>query len=305
MADNSFASYANLTGLGSVKFPENLNTGFDTTSTFGNFSNAQIEAGGVAAAAGFSSAYDPTAATFASWSGVQGPQGWTFITTPEDISWNQSAEVTPIKIFGTNQVPVTVGSKGMRELSLSNAMVEGFTRGVQVEDKVSALEALMNFSLVSGNNGGYVNVPVYQVTANDKVYGSGQGGVDGGYFVIKDIKVKETIRDFSGLATRAFVDVSLTQVPPYQVNSGIDQANKSVTGSKSILTEKNESNAKLTAAQVAAKSTTAATAAANQGVTAATTQPAAKPPAKPRAAAVPATRPAAPPPPPLRDVPLF
>ena len=283
MANTSFVSYADLTGLGAVKFPESLNTGFDTTSTFGNFYNVNEE-GAAYAAFGFSEAYDPTAATSAAWSGVQGPPAWTFITTPEDISWAQNAEVSPIKIFGTNQVPVTVGSKGMRELSLSNAMVEGFTRGVQVEDKVAALEALMNFSLVSGSNGGYVNVPVYQVTANDKVYGAGQGGVDGGYFVIKDVKVKETIRDLSGLATRAFVDVSLTQVPPYQVNSGIDQANKSVTGAKSVLTETNENNANLTAAQNAAKSTTAATAAANQGVTAATTPTPAKPPVVARTA---------------------
>ena len=270
---NDFSRYANMTGLGSVRFPESLDTGFDTTTSFGNFSDAQIEAGGIAAASGFSSGYDPTAAILASWSGVQDPQGWTFITTPDDISWSQNADVTPIKIFGTNQVPVTVGSKGMRELSLNNAMVGGFTRGVQVEDKVAALEALMNFSLASNNGGGYVKVPVYQVTANDKVYGSGQGGVDGGYFVIKDIKVKETIRDFSGLSTRAFVDVSLTQVPPYQVNSGVDQANKSVSGAKSILTETNDASAKLTAAQQAAN------AVADQNA-AALPAPAAKRPAK-------------------------
>jgi hypothetical protein len=44
--------------------------------------------------------------------------------------------------------------------------------------------------------------------------------------------VKEVIRDLAGLTTRAYVDVAFTQVPPYQVSSGIDQANKSVTGAK-------------------------------------------------------------------------
>ena len=297
MANQTFGEYCVATDLADREFPEDSYL-FGSSDTWENFEYESL----------FGPAEDVAVNGVGGQTAGAGPTsgGWTFITTPEDISWSQNAEVTPIKIFGTNQVPVTVGSKGMRELSLNNAMVEGFTRGVQVEDKVTALEALMNFSLVSGSNGGYVNVPVYRVTANDKVYGSGQGGVDGGYFVIKDIKVKETIRDFSGLATRAFVDVSLTQVPPYQVNNGIDQANKSVTGSKSILTTTNENSAKLTAAQVAAKSAATATAAANQGVTAATRQPAAKPAAKtPAVVARPTARPAAPPPPPLRDVPLF
>lgn len=188
---------------------------------------------------------------------------WTFITTPDDISWGMGAEVSPLKIFGTNQVPVVVGSKGMRELSLGNALVEGFSRRVQVEDKVAALEALMNFSLVSGEGGGYVKVPVFQVTANDKVYGAGQGGIDGGYFVIKDIKVKETIRDLTGMSTRAYVDVSFIQVPPYQVSSGVDQASKEVSGAKATALQGNAAPK---------TSTAAATITGSQGV--GTTQPA-------------------------------
>ena len=225
-----FSSYANMTGIGNVKFPGSGGSSFNTAADLGNFSNSAIESAGAAAGLdAFSSSFDASGISAAAFGGSD---GWTFITTPDNIEWSMSAEVNPIKIFGTNQVPVTVGSKGMRELNMGNALVEGFSRKVQVEDKVAALEALMNFSLVSGDKSGYVKVPVFQVTANDKIYGSGQGGSDGGYFVIKDIKVKEVIRDLAGLTTRAYVDVAFTQVPPYQVSSGIDQANKSVTGAK-------------------------------------------------------------------------
>ena len=81
---------------------------------------------------------------------------------------------------------------------------------------------MLNYSLNTGK--GYVNVPVYQVTANDKQYGAGKNSTDGGYFVIKEERVKETMRDLSGKTTRASVDISLTQIPPYQVDGGRDQA---------------------------------------------------------------------------------
>jgi hypothetical protein len=147
---------------------------------------------------------------------------WKFIVSPENIDWSTSADVNRIPIFGSNQSPVVVGAKSMRDLELGNAMVEGFTRGVTVEGKVQALEDLLNYSLNTSK--GFVNVPVYQITANDKQYGSGKDAYDGGYFVIKEVRVKETMRDFRGNTTRAFVDVSFTQIPPYQVDGGRDQA---------------------------------------------------------------------------------
>jgi hypothetical protein len=87
---------------------------------------------------------------------------------------------------------------------------------------------------------GFVSVPVYQFWANQKVYGS--TSTDPGYFIIKDIKVKEEMRDLSGNATRARVDISLAQVPAYQVNSGRDQASKVTTGAKSSLISSNAAN---------------------------------------------------------------
>jgi hypothetical protein len=136
-------------------------------------------------------------------------------------------------MFGTNAPPVLSGSKSMRDLTLSNALVEGFSRNKTVEDKISQLEALMNFTLDTAN--GYVKVPVYRVTANQKMYGAGLDFKDGGYFVLKSVNVKETMRDLRGNTTRATVDVSFVQVPSYQINTGRDIASQAVRGQKSIL----------------------------------------------------------------------
>jgi hypothetical protein len=111
----------------------------------------------------------------------------------------------------------------MRDLTLSNSLVEGFIRNVTVEAKVAALEKLMEYSLNSSD--GFVSVPVYQVWASNKSYAGPTG-----YFIIRDVKVKETMRDLTGNSTRAYVDVSLMQVPAYQVNSGRDQASTVTAG---------------------------------------------------------------------------
>jgi hypothetical protein len=160
--------------------------------------------------------------------GGSGGGGWTFITAPEDISYDLANQANRVDMFGTNNPPVVAGSRGMRDLTLGNALVEGFVRGKQVEAKLEALEKLMNYSL--NPTEGFVSVPVYQVWASKKSYGGSEA-----YYIIKDIKVKETMRDLTGNATRAFVDISLMQVPAYQVNSGRDQASAATAGAKSGL----------------------------------------------------------------------
>lgn len=157
-------------------------------------------------------------------------QGWTFITAPEDISWDVANQASRVDIFGTNNPPVVAGSRGMRDLTLSNSLVEGFVRGVTVEGKVAALENLMNYSLNTSD--GFVSVPVYQVWANEKSYGGPEA-----YYIIKDIKIKEAMRDLKGNTTRAYVDISLMEVPAYQVNSGRDQASTVTAGGVALTPE--------------------------------------------------------------------
>lgn len=155
--------------------------------------------------------------------------GWKFTTAPGNVTWDTSATADRVPIFGTNQPPVISGSRGMRELSLSDSLIEGFSMIKSVEGKIGRLEALLNLTLTSS----YVKVPVYWVCAQDKKYGASND--DGGYFVIKQIKVKEEMRDLTGNSTRVMVDVSFTQVPPYQVDDGRDLASQSVAGADSFL----------------------------------------------------------------------
>jgi len=160
--------------------------------------------------------------------------GWKFITAPQDINWDVSAQISRVEIFGTNTPPLISGTKSMRNLTMSSSLVEGFSRGKEVEDKIIQLERLIDFNL---SEKGFVNVPVYHVMANNKKYGDAEGG----YFVIKDIKVKEAMRDLSGRTTRAVVDISFAQVPEYQVDTGVDQASKPQTGAKSALAQVGQS----------------------------------------------------------------
>lgn len=174
-----------------------------------------------------------------------GASTWTFICTPEEISWTTANAVNRVDIFGTNNPPAVSGTKGLREFSLNNALVEGFTRNKQVEAKVSALEDLLKYK--SSLAGGFVNVPVYQVWANQKGYGQQA------YFLIKSVQVKETMRDLTGYSTRAFVDISFVEVPAYQVDSGIDQAPFGQQGRNSNLSAISLANAQANVVAVRAQ----------------------------------------------------
>jgi len=176
--------------------------------------------------------------------------GWSFITAPEDVSWDVSNAASRVDMFGTNNPPVVAGSRGMRDLTLGNALVEGFVRGVSLEGKIAALEKLMNYGLNSSD--GFVSVPVYQVWASEKSYGGSEA-----YYIIKDVKVKETMRDLKGNTTRAYVDISLMQVPAYQVNSGRDQASATTSGAKSGLISAAQARAAQASANPAGAAATA------------------------------------------------
>jgi len=144
---------------------------------------------------------------------------WTFITAPQSVSYSVSAEVQRVDVFGTNTPPVIASSRGMRDLTLTEALMEGFTLGKSVQKNLDDLENLMNVQL--DQKEGFVNVPVYNVFA---------GGKDYGLYIIEQVEVEEQMRDLQGRATRAMVGVSLKQVPKYQVGTGTDQAGASTGG---------------------------------------------------------------------------
>ena len=181
-------------------------------------------------------------------------QSWTFITAPKNISWNTQNQSSRVPMFGTNNPPVVAGTRGMRDLDANECLVEGFIRNKVVEDKVRALEDLMSYKL--NGSDGFVSVPVYQFWAQQKNYG-GTKEKQTGYFIIKDVRVKEEMRDLQGKATRAMVDISFTEVPEYQVNSGRDIASQTTGGAKSTLANQSQTQTAGVKGQ------------ANQGVTAA------------------------------------
>lgn len=197
--------------------------------------------------------------------------GWTFICPPKEISWETTAQADRVPIFGANSAPVMGGTKGMRDLTLNEAIVEGFSRNKKVEAKVAALELLLKMKVGSATQGGnkinYIQIPVYRVTANSKVYGNVNN--EGGFFVIKSIKVQENLRDLDGNSTRATVDVTLTQVPSYQVSTGRDQANPALLSKKGpfapIADRLFEQSIKNAAAGLAAQANQGASAAADPG----------------------------------------
>jgi hypothetical protein len=203
-------------------------TGFTPTKEWKGLAGA-IKIGGFDATSFYSLA--PDSFGIRGLTGADGVDGipkptpaWTFITSPQQISWDVTNQVNRVDIFGTNNPPAVSGTRGMAELILSDSLVEGFTRGVQIEGKIAALQNLMNYGV--NRELGFVDVPVYQVNANDKKYGPN------GYFVIKSVKIQEQLRDLSGNMTRAKVDISLVQVPEFQVSNGRDLASKAAAGAK-------------------------------------------------------------------------
>lgn len=145
------------------------------------------------------------------------PKSWYFVTAPQDVSWSKEGRVGTADTYGTNTPYVLYGSTSLRKLTLSNAMLEGFSDRKTVEANIVALETCMNMVIQAGYTAPYC----WKVYSGGKSYGT---------FIITGVKVKEVMRDLRGFATRAFVDIELQQVPDYQVNSGRDLASKATLG---------------------------------------------------------------------------
>ena len=153
------------------------------------------------------------------------PTSWYFITAPQDVSWSKEGRVSTADTYGTNSPYVLYGSTGLRKLTLSNAMLEGFSDRKTVEANIVALETCMNMVIQNGYTAPYC----WKAYSGGKSYGT---------FIITGVKVKEVMRDLRGYATRAFVDIELQQVPDYQVNDGRDLASTSILGGLSSAVQK-------------------------------------------------------------------
>jgi hypothetical protein len=147
------------------------------------------------------------------------PEEWYFICAPQQVSWSKDSRTTTIEPYGTNNPYVHYGTTKLRSLTLNDSMVEGFSDGKVVEENIINLEACMRMVLDSED--GFASPYVWDVYAGGKTYGK---------YIINSVNVTEEIRDLQGLAARAKVDISLQEVSPYQVSSGIDITAEALSG---------------------------------------------------------------------------
>ena len=147
------------------------------------------------------------------------PSEWYFITAPQSVNWNKNGRSNTIEPYGTNNPYLSYGTTGLRELSLGDSMVEGFSDGKVVEDNILNLEACMR--MVLNSEDGYAAPYCWDVYAGGKKYGT---------YVIQSVSVNEEIRDTDGRAARAKVDLQLQEVAPYQISSGIDITAEAISG---------------------------------------------------------------------------
>ena len=147
------------------------------------------------------------------------PDEWYFITAPQSVSWEKQSRSKVIDTYGTNNPYVNYGSTSLRNLTLGDAMLEGFSDAKEVESNVTQLENCMRMVIDEGK--GFTAPYCWHVFAGEKSYGT---------FIINSVSVEESMRDMTGKATRATVSVDLQEVSPYQVTSGIDITSTAVVG---------------------------------------------------------------------------
>lgn len=147
------------------------------------------------------------------------PNEWYFITPPQQVSWTKDSRTNVVDTYGTNNPYVHYGTTKLRSLRLGDAMVEGFSDGKVVEQNIIDLEACMRMVLDFDN--GYTSPYLWHVYAGNKSYGT---------YVIETVSVNEQIRTAEGRASRATVDLSLQEVSPYQISTGIDITAEIISG---------------------------------------------------------------------------
>jgi len=182
------------------------------------------------------------------------PTEWYFVTAPQEVSWSKDSVTKEIDTYGTNNPYFNYGTTKLRKLSLSNAMIEGFSDSKQVENNVVSLEACMRMIIDEGT--GYASPYCWKVYAGDKSYGT---------FLITSVNVREEMRDMSGKATRAIVDVELQEVPPYQVASGTDITSTAAFGGidpevqKQLASEASSQDSKVSSAKASSGKSSSST----------------------------------------------
>lgn len=147
------------------------------------------------------------------------PTEWYFITAPQEVSFRKDAKFKEIDTYGTNNPYLNYGTTKLRQLSISNARVEGFSDSKEIENNITELQACMR--MVLEEESGYTSPYCWKVFAGDKCYGT---------YIITSVNVAEELRDMTGNSTRSIVDVEFQEVSEYQIDSGIDISSTATVG---------------------------------------------------------------------------
>ncbi len=138
---------------------------------------------------------------------------WDFICPPASVKWGKLGEVSTVAAYGTNTPVVVYSSTSMRQLSLSEVIVEGFTFNTQILSKIKDLERMMD--MASFTTEGFVSPYVWNLRAGQTSYG---------LYIIASLDVEETLRNNKGESMRAIVTIQLQEIGAFQVNTGRDLA---------------------------------------------------------------------------------
>lgn len=146
---------------------------------------------------------------------VDGSVVWEFICPPNSVKWGKTGETSTVSAYGTNTPVVVYSSTSMRQLSVSEVIVEGYTFKSQILSKLKDLERMMD--MVTESSEGFVSPYIWNFRASGTSYG---------LYLITSLEVEELIRNEKGEATRAVISLQLQEVGAFQVNTGRDLASK-------------------------------------------------------------------------------
>ena len=138
---------------------------------------------------------------------------WKFICAPTSVKWAKTGETSTVAAYGTNQPVLVYSSTSLRQLSLTDVIVEGFIYKKQILDLIKDLENMMN--MVADADEGFTSPYIWSLKAGASSYG---------LYIITALDVEETLRDAKGRATRATIGIQFQEVGNFQIDNGRDLA---------------------------------------------------------------------------------
>ena len=141
---------------------------------------------------------------------------WRFQYAPQ-IAWTAAATFQEDKSWGTNVQPSHFNNKSGKKITIQGAILEGMTIGKTVTGAVLALESLM--SVTNPDNELQVAPYAYRLIIGDRTVTE---PIENRHapFVIESMTVKEEMYDTKGEMISVKLDLTLKEIPYYQINDG-------------------------------------------------------------------------------------